>query len=397
MLSLDKKVIILAFVIRFGIFIIAPSIANSLEESIEFSTLITSYKSLKEGLFLYSSNINPYDGGVVHHQPLLIILYQYFQDFDQLLYSIVDTYIVYYLINISAKISSKNETIFFKPWIVGLIYALNPLAILSTLSKSTVLFQNFFIVWTLNSALNNDVLLTGVGISIASYLSYHPIFLVIPLIKLIHQNNNGQNQKVWLFLVSAVISLGLLIGSSFYILGQDWKFIESTYGSVLKFTKIAPNLGLWWYYFTEMFEFFIPFYNSVFNLYNISFVLPLTIRLNGIFAFILSWGWLVFSKSYPSLGDLSLYISLLFLLKPVFPFLRYPVISILLLLHSIILSPIFYHLWIDLGSGNSNFFYAITLVYSLGIISTLVDFTWGYLRYEYDSDEPNIKLKVTQI
>lgn len=397
MLSLDKKVIILAFVIRFGIFIIAPSIANSLEESIEFSTLITSYKSLKEGLFLYSSNINPYDGGVVHHQPLLIILYQYFQDFDQLLYSIVDTYIVYYLINISAKISSKNETIFFKPWIVGLIYALNPLAILSTLSKSTVLFQNFFIVWTLNSALNNDVLLTGVGISIASYLSYHPIFLVIPLIKLIHQNNNGQNQKVWLFLVSAVISLGLLIGSSFYILGQDWKFVESTYGTVLKFTKIAPNLGLWWYYFTEMFEFFIPFYNSVFNLYNISFVLPLTIRLNGIFAFILSWGWLVFSKSYPSLGDLSLYISLLFLLKPVFPFLRYPVISILLLLHSIILSPIFYHLWIDLGSGNSNFFYAITLVYSLGIISTLVDFTWGYLRYEYDSDESNIKLKVTQI
>lgn len=397
MLSLDKKVIILAFVIRFGIFIIAPSIANSLEESIEFSTLITSYKSLKEGLFLYSNNINPYDGGVVHHQPLLIILYQYFQDFDQLLYSIVDTYIVYYLINISAKISSKNETIFFKPWIVGLIYALNPLAILSTLSKSTVLFQNFFIVWTLNSALNNDVLLTGVGISIASYLSYHPIFLVIPLIKLIHQNNNGQNQKVWLFLVSAVISLGLLIGSSFYILGQDWKFVESTYGTVLKFTKIAPNLGLWWYYFTEMFEFFIPFYNSVFNLYNISFVLPLTIRLNGIFAFILSWGWLVFSKSYPSLGDLSLYISLLFLLKPVFPFLRYPVISILLLLHSIILSPIFYHLWIDLGSGNSNFFYAITLVYSLGIISTLVDFTWGYLRYEYDSDESNIKLKVTQI
>ncbi|CAM9018307.1 unnamed protein product [Wickerhamomyces anomalus] len=397
MLSLDKKVIILAFVIRFGIFIIAPSIANSLEESIEFSTLITSYKSLKEGLFLYSNNINPYDGGVVHHQPLLIILYQYFQDFDQLLYSIVDTYIVYYLINISAKISSKNETIFFKPWIVGLIYALNPLAILSTLSKSTVLFQNFFIVWTLNSALNNDVFLTGVGISIASYLSYHPIFLVIPLIKLIHQNNNGQNQKVWLFLVSTVISLGLLIGSSFYILGQDWKFIESTYGTVLKFTKIAPNLGLWWYYFTEMFEFFIPFYNSVFNLYNISFVLPLTIRLNGIFAFILSWGWLIFSKSYPSLGDLSLYISLLFLLKPVFPFLRYPVISILLLLHSIILSPIFYHLWIDLGSGNSNFFYAITLVYSLGIISTLVDFTWGYLRYEYDSDESNIKLKVTQI
>lgn len=397
MSPLEKKVIILAFVIRLGIFIIAPGITQSLEESIEFSTLTTSYKSLKEGLFLYTNSINPYDGGVVHHQPLLIILYQYFKDFDQLLYSIVDTYIVYYLISISSKISLKNEAIFFKPWIVGLIYTLNPLAVLNTLSKSTSLFQNFFIIWSLNSVLTNDVVLTGVGIGIGSYLFYHPLFLIIPLIKLIHQNNNGQSSKVVAFLISTVVTLGLLIISSYYILDQDWKFIESTYGTILRFNKIAPNLGLWWYYFTEMFEFFIPFYNAVFNLYNISFVLPLTLRLNGIFAFILSWGWLIFSKSYPTLGDLSLYVTLLVLLKPVFPYLRYPVISILLLLHSIILSPIFYHLWIDLGSGNSNFFYAITLVYSLGIISTIVDFTWGYLRYEYDSGEPNLKVKVTQI
>lgn len=396
MLTLEKKVILLAFVIRFSIFIIAPSITHSLEESIEFSTLITSYKSLKEGLFLYSNNINPYDGGVVHHQPILILFYEYFKDFDQLLYSILDTFIVHLLINISSKISTKNESIFLKPWVVGIIYALNPLAVLSTLSKSTVLFQNLFLALALDSVLSNNILLTAVSIASASYLSFHPIFLTIPLTKLIYQNT-GKSSDVVQFVILSVISLGGLLGSSYYILGQDWKFLESTYGTILKFNKIAPNLGLWWYYFTEMFEFFIPFYNTVFNLYNVAFIVPFTIRLNGIFAFILSWGWLIFSKSYPSLGDLSLYLSFLFLLKPVFPYLRYPVISILLLLHTIILSPIFYHLWIDLGSGNSNFFYAITLVYSLGIISTIVDFTWGYLRYEYDSGEPNPNLKITQI
>lgn len=396
MVELDKKVIILAFVIRFTIFLIAPSITNSLEESIEFSTLITSYKSLKEGLFLYSRNINPYDGGVVHHQPLLILFYKYVKDFDQLVYSILDTFIVYLLISITSKISTKNESIFLKPWVVGLIYALNPLAVLSTLSKSTVLFQNLFLALTLDSVLSNNIFLTSLSIASASYLSFHPIFLTIPLTKLIYQNT-GKSSDVVQFIVLLVGSISALLGSSYYILGQDWKFLESTYGTILKFNKIAPNLGIWWYYFTEMFEFFIPFYNAVFNLYNVAFVLPLTIRLNGIFAFILSWGWLIFSKSYPSLGDLSLYLSFLFLLKPVFPYLRYPLISILLLLHTIILSPIFYHLWIDLGSGNSNFFYAITLVYSLGIVSTLVDFTWGYLRYEYDSGEPNPNLKITQI
>lgn len=400
MISPKKRIIILAFVIRFGIFLIAPNITKLIEESIEFSTLITSFKSLKEGVFLYSHNINPYDGGVVHHQPLLIIAYQYFQDFNELVYSMIDTFIVYLLINIGTKISENNESIFFKPWIIGLIYALNPLAILNTLSKSTTLFQNLCIVWTLNSVLQNNVWITGIGIAIASYISYHPIFLVIPLIKLIYQNNitNGLS-KVSQFLISTLISLSVLIGSSYIILDHDWKFLDSTYGTILKFNKIAPNLGLWWYYFTEMFEFFIPFYNAVFNLYNVSFVLPFTIKLNGFFAFILTWGWLIFTKSYPSLGDLSLYITMLFLLKPVFPHLRYPVISILLILHSVILSPIFYHLWIDLGSGNSNFFYAITLVYSLGIVSTLIDFTWAYLRYEYESEQApeNVQVKLTQI
>jgi phosphatidylinositol glycan class U len=148
-----------------------------------------------------------------------------------------------------------------------------------------------------------------------------------------------------------------------------------------------------------MFDFFIPFYIAVFNIYYVSLIMPLSLRLNGTFAYILTIGWLNFTKPYPELGDLSLYLTLLLLLQPVFKYLSYFIISTLLLLVSIVLAPIFYHLWIDLGSGNSNFFYAITLSYSLGIASTVADFAWGYLVQEYHelNQDKNVNKKITQI
>lgn len=64
--------------------------------------------------------------------------------------------------------------------------------------------------------------------------------------------------------------------------------------------------------------------------------------------------------------------------------LKYPFPVLLSLLYSSALAPTFYHLWINLGSGNSNFFYAITLVYALGLTIALADTLWVALRLEYD-------------
>lgn len=55
----------------------------------------------------------------------------------------------------------------------------------------------------------------------------------------------------------------------------------------------------------------------------------------------------------------------------------------LLVMHSLVLLPVFYHLWITVGSGNSNFFYAMTLVYVIGLALVLLGMIKSLLYKEY--------------
>ena len=55
------------------------------------------------------------------------------------------------------------------------------------------------------------------------------------------------------------------------------------------------------------------------------------------------------------------------------------------------LGPAFYHLWIYAGSGNANFFYAITLVWSLGNVVVLADVLYAILRDEWEVTRPEMK------
>lgn len=70
---------------------------------------------------------------------------------------------------------------------------------------------------------------------------------------------------------------------------------------------------------------------------------------------------------------------------------RYTFFAISALLYSSLLGPAFYHLWIYAGSGNANFFYAITLVWSLGLSILLADVIFAALRDEWEQDHPERK------
>lgn len=68
---------------------------------------------------------------------------------------------------------------------------------------------------------------------------------------------------------------------------------------------------------------------------------------------------------------------------------RYGFLISNLFLYASGLAPIFWHLWIYAGSGNANFFYAITLVYNLGQILLLTDIVYAFLRRQFDVENPN--------
>ena len=73
--------------------------------------------------------------------------------------------------------------------------------------------------------------------------------------------------------------------------------------------------------------------------------------------------------------------------------LRYGFIAFAALLYATFLGPAFYYLWIYAGSGNANFFYAITLVWSLGLTIVVADSIYAVLRDEFDVDRPEMKGK----
>lgn len=77
---------------------------------------------------------------------------------------------------------------------------------------------------------------------------------------------------------------------------------------------------------------------------------------------------------------------------------RYTFLAAAALLYASLLGPAFYYLWIYAGSGNANFFYAITLVWSLGLSFVVADSIWAVLRDEWEVERPEMKGKLaTQI
>ena len=58
-----------------------------------------------------------------------------------------------------------------------------------------------------------------------------------------------------------------------------------------------------------------------------------------------------------------------------------------MLSYATLLGPAFLHLWIYAGSGNANFFYAITLVYSLAQIILVADALYAMLQVDWELHE----------
>ncbi|CUS22789.1 LAQU0S07e00122g1_1 [Lachancea quebecensis] len=386
----ELQVVLVCLASRFGAAAVFPLLQQQLDKSVEFSTPVTSFRSLQEGVFLLRNDFPLYSGGVMHHAPLLVALMSSFNSntLISLLFTCADSAIAYQLI----AMAKCFQNLHLPAWVPGALYVINPLVLLSSVSRSSVVFSNLAISTALLSALQGKAVLSAASIAVAAYLSLYPLLLLVPILTLLPKD------RFKTVAITFTTLAGLLL-SSYKINDENWNYLFSTYGVIITFSKIIPNLGLWWYFFVELFEMFIPFFKAVFNLFVVSCIIPFSLRFHKqpFYAFILCLCWITLTKSYPTLGEGGFLLSFVPFFRPLFGYFRYSVISTLLFIHVSVLSPVFYHLWVDLGSGNSNFFYAISLVYALGLATVLVDLVWAMLRIEYDKGKPNLNLKLTPI
>ena len=122
------------------------------------------------------------------------------------------------------------------------------------------------------------------ALAIASYMSLYSVLLMPPLALLGFDRRTlswAPHRPITYgaaYAACTVSAIGGLLLLSYFVTGRSWEFISSTYGFHLLLPDLTPNVGLWWYFFIEMFDSFRAFFIGVFWLHLASYVGGLSVK-----------------------------------------------------------------------------------------------------------------------
>ncbi|KAJ6393727.1 hypothetical protein OIU77_023042 [Salix suchowensis] len=155
---------------------------------------------------------------------------------------------------------------------------------------------------------------------------------------------------------------------------------QRTYGFILTVEDMSPNIGVLWYFFAEVFDFFRSFFMIVFHLNILFMILPLAIRLKHRPCF-LAFIYIAISsmlKSYP----ITLYLGLLGLFLDELADMQFSFFLLCGYIGVSLLSPVMHNLWIWRGTGNANFYYATGMAYACLQIILVVESVSAVLNHD---------------
>ncbi|XP_072371285.1 phosphatidylinositol glycan anchor biosynthesis class U protein isoform X2 [Scyliorhinus torazame] len=344
------------------------SLAEFISERVEVVSPLNSWKRVVEGLSLLDLGVSPYSGNVFHETPLILYLFHFLIDYAEFVFMATDV-ITAVALYIAAedfnKVVFRKQRIAFEfqkyapdiitlvrtpkemyhiPLKVALFYLLNPFTVLTCVAKSTCAIHNAIIAIFVLATVKGSAFISAVFLALATYQSLYPVALFAPALLYLAQKhyilvNLHSTTFLVLLLKYAVMFLGCLMVTiclSFFLL-NSWSFIPSTYGFIDH----------------PMFFMFVQ------------------LAIIAIF------------KSYPTVGDVALYMAFLPMWNHLYRFLRNIFVVTCMLISSSVLFPVLWHLWIYAGSANSNFYYAITLAFNVGQILLVSDYFYAYIRREY--------------
>ncbi|KAJ1553497.1 hypothetical protein HK405_007742, partial [Cladochytrium tenue] len=401
----------------------------------------------KEGLFLFRNGLSPYDGGVYHQAPLLLVFFHYLQpQLWRYIFVALDALVALCLADLAGHKRALQEHESWpalppsapakdggekkqtsattghgsaepdptrpvdaplRPEAVAAVYLLNPYSLLACMGQSTVLFGHAAAVSSLWLAMSGCRFASIFALALATYLDLYPVVLVIPCALLLRAKASNTDRGVWQAVTSASILLAVFVGCLVALsrdLAGSWDFLDATYGvmwvlqaglrmfSELFVSDLTPNIGLYWYFFIEIFDEFRTFFLLVFQMFVVVFAVPLTIRFSEHPLFIAQVILMIVAtfKSYPSVADVSLYLPFMAMHQELFKY-RSPFLAGTLLLYATVLLPLFGGLWTRSSSGNANFFYAATLVAALAQVVLAVDAVRAMARREWDRLHPALR------
>jgi phosphatidylinositol glycan class U len=189
-------------------------------------------------------------------------------------------------------------------------------------------FTNCAILYAISKAVSGKPMSSILALGLASYLSLYPILLLPPLILLCYDRQARSKKETLYISTYSVRYISMFLGTNGWFLylsniltAGSWEFLSSTYGVQLLLPDLTPNMGLWWYFFIEMFDSFREFFLGVFWLHLGGYVggLCIRVRKQPLFVITTLLGIFAIFKPYPSLSDTSLYFAMLPFYRHIFP------------------------------------------------------------------------------
>ncbi|KAJ6475050.1 GPI transamidase subunit PIG-U [Mycena vitilis] len=369
------------------------NLPDVLKHNHQLSSPLTSYLNLQEGIYLFKNGIDPYSGGVFRHSPLYLALFTTVlptsRTVSSIIWTLCDALGAWALVQIWRARQRVAQT--SRDGLIAAAYLLNPYLFLSTLSLSTSSFENTLGLLSLMFATRGDASPSLLAAAILLQLSLSSVVLLAPLVLLLASSPvsqlasprawSGNGKKIKLLVAEFATYTAVLTLASTLVSG-GWAWVPQTWGASLTLPDLTPNVGMWWYFFTEMFDHFRPFFLMVFSIHLLIYVAPICIKFqyDPLYAAFILLGILGTFKSYPTLADPGLFLSTIAVFPEIYPYLRYPIVTTLLHLHAVLLMPLFHNLWLNQGTANANFFYASTLVFACANGAALTDCVWAGLR-----------------
>jgi GPI-anchor transamidase subunit U len=244
-------------------------------------------------------------------------------------------------------------------------------------------------------------------LSLATLLSIYPVTLLAPMVLFLREARRPNilvkslvsffgSLLVWATLSWSLSGIPAPIGPTAVSRLADFIWYATPLGCNIMIGDLRPNLGLAWYMFVEMFDHFRSFFLGVFQLNLFIYVAPMSIkfRQDPVLLTVFLMAVQSIFKPYPTLIDSVMIVTFLTfcgngLLKRSVLLRLYPFAMIAFSM----LAPINWHYWIHQGSGNANFFYAITLFYNACHICLILDIMYRWFIRDLEKRNPGVSLK----
>ena len=256
------------------------------------------------------------------------------------------------------------------PDVVAAGFLLNPLAVLSCAAHSLIGVNHVLLTAALERAARGAVW-TSAGCLVALACIDRSYAVLLPPLALLVAAGRGRSTAA-AFVAASVCWAALLLALLRPVYGS-WQSALSALTFLTTSVDLTPNLGLFWYLHTELFDRFRPFFTAALSLLPAALIAPLALAApftaRPHVAAALACCVHAALQQQSVAASLALHLTLLVLCACL---LRRSVRRLyapaLLLCVTLVLSELMWFLWIGPGSGNANFYYFQSLLASLAFV-----------------------------